>query len=217
MRGRAVTGALVGSLLLVSTPAAAAQLDASERPRSSGPLSFEGKRCVRHTLRADGNKVASARTCLFLYSYSPLSETDALRDYGAAWSQTQVDARGGWCATKIRSALFLPEETEGHAHAPKAKKAAKPKRVTTKLVVDAERFGLADGTLTQAYRLYPRRITPAVSDAGRTLSVTWNGHTSKPLAFVLGLEFSASAGDLLFGNVGPFGAGLVQPLSFTRC
>ena len=217
MRGHAVTGALVGSLLLLSTPAAAAQLDASERPRSSGPLSFEGKHCARQTLRADGKKVATARTCLFLYSFSPLSETDALRDYGAAWAQTEVDASGGWCATKIRSALFLPKETEGHTHAPTAKKAAKPKRVTTKLVVDAEGFGLAEGILTQSYRLYPRRITPSVSDAGRTVSVTWKGNTSKPLAFALGLEFSASAEDLLFGDVGPLGAGLVQPLAFARC
>lgn len=213
---RSLAIVVVVSVLLAS-PAAAAQLEASDRPQASGPLAYEGKSCRKHSLRAAGQLLATTRTCLFLYSFSPLSELDALRDYGAAWVQTEVDPRGDWCATALGSAVFLPEETEGHAHAPKAKKVGMTRRVTTKLVVDAEGQALSDGVLRQSYRLHPKRITTATSDGGRTFTVTWKGRTSKTLAFALGLEFSAPADDVLFGELGPFGAGLVQPLSFTRC
>ncbi|MGH2723973.1 MAG: hypothetical protein ACRDI0_06845 [Actinomycetota bacterium] len=208
---------LVASLLLAAPPAAAAQLDASDRPQASGPLTYEGKSCAKHTMRGGGQVVAKTRTCLFLYTFSPLSELDAFRDHGAAWAQTEVDPRNGWCATAIGSSLSLPKETEGHARAPKAKKIATSKRVTTKLVVDAQGSALSDGVLRQGYRLYPKGIAGATSDGGRTYTVTWTGRTSKTLAFALGVEFSAPAGDVLFGDLGPFGAGLVQPLSFARC
>lgn len=208
---------LVAAPLAAASPAGAAQLDARERPTSSGPLTFEGKSCVKQKIRSGGRVLAEARACVFLYSLSPAAELDPFRDYGAAWAQTELDPARGWCASKVRSGVFLPQEAEGHARAPKRRRVDESRRVTTKLAVDARGTAIADASLRQRYLLHPEGITGRVEDGGRTYTVKWTGRTPKTVAFALGLEFSVPAGDALLGEVGGFGAGFRPPLALERC
>lgn len=210
--------ALVVALTLPGTSPATAggsQLDPYDRPDASGPLTFQGKGCGKRTARSQGDLVAVLRYCVFLYTLSPTAELDPLRDYGAAWAQTEVDPRNGWCATNVRSEVSLPKQARGHATAPKDMDAGAPKQARTSLVVDAQGLALSNGVLRQTYRLYPGGITGAVSDHGRDYRVTWNGRTNKTLAFAVGREFSVPTGDVLLGELGSFGAGL-SSLRFVR-
>lgn len=203
--------------MAVGPPAGASQLEARDRPTATGPLTYEGRRCTSvDRLRIRSELVAVGRSCIFLYRFSPTAEVDVVRDYGVAWVQTQLDARNGWCATSIRSRVTLPNDTEGHAHSTARHTTSKPRAIRPRLVADAGGAALSDGSLRQRMKLHPRRMRGLVSADGRTFTVTWSGRTARPLAFALGLEFSAQAADALLGDVGAFGGGLTGPLGFVK-
>lgn len=195
---RRLRGPLAGALIAVFvaglTPPAAGQLDARAEPVVTGPLTTlgDGKKCRATKYEVDGDVVARAKICLFLYAFDPDMEDDEDRDYGVMWAQTNVDTRGGWCAFKVNTEVSVPKDMPMHAKVPRARKIRARKKVTWKLKVDAEGNASEEATVKKRLTLYPRSLSRSRRDGGDfdLVRVTWRGETAQKLGFVSGFEVS---------------------------
>ncbi len=192
-------GPLAGALALVLVAGLAApafgQLDARTEPVVTGPLTAlgDGKKCRATKYEVEGEIVARAKICLFLYAFDPEKEDDADRDYGVMWAQTNVDTGGGWCAFKVHTEVYIPEDMPMHAKVQKAQKIATRKKVVMKLAVDAEGHAAEDASVKKGLTLYPRSLSRSRREAKDDMDlvrVTWRGETAQKLGFVSGLEVS---------------------------
>jgi hypothetical protein len=179
----------------LGTPAGA-QLDARSEPVVSGPLSTlgDGKECRATKYEAEGEVVARARICLFLYAFDPEMEDDDAKDYGVMWAQTNVDTSGGWCAFTVHTEIYIPSEMPLHNRVPKAQQIGKRKKVTLKLAVDADGHAAETGSVKKGLTLYPESLSRSRRDTKDDdvdlVRVTWRGETAEKLGFVSGLEVS---------------------------
>ncbi len=192
-------GAALGAaiLLMLPSPAHAAQLDAREEPTVSGPLSPAGEekecRATKYTIESD--VVARAKMCLFLYTFDAAKEDDDARDYGVVWAQTNVDTTGGWCAVKVQSEIYIPDALPVHAKVPKERSINQKTAVVSKLRVDAEGHANEVAVVKNRYILYPdelrrTRRDDTTSPGTDVVRVTWTGKTAQKLGFVSGIEIS---------------------------
>ncbi len=186
---------LSAALVLVPSSPAGGQLDARSEPVVTGPLSplGDGKKCRATKYEVEGEVVARAKICLFLYSFDPGSEDDEERDYGVMWAQTNVDTGGGWCAFRVHTEVYIPEDMPMHAKVPRAQEIPKRKKVTWKLTVDAEGHAAEEAKVKKGLTLYPRELTRSRREAEEErdlVRVTWRGETAQKLGFVSGFEVS---------------------------
>lgn len=192
---RPLAAVLAGALVVWWQVPAQAQLDAREEPVVAGPLEAagEGKKCRVSKFEVEGEVVARARICLFLYAFDPGMEDDETNDYGVMWAQTNVDTGRGWCAFKVHTEVYVPDEMPIHNRVPKARKIRKRTAVTSKLTVDADGHATEEASVKKRMTLYPRSLTRSRRDGGdRTdrVRVTWRGETAAKLGFVSGMEVS---------------------------
>jgi hypothetical protein len=190
-----LTGALAMALLASLASPAAGQLDARAEPVVTGPLTAlgEGKKCRATKYEVEGEVVARAKICLFLYAFDPDSEDDDERDYGVMWAQTNVDTGGGWCAFKVHTEVYVPDAMPIHAKVPRAQGIAKRKKVTWTLKVDAEGHAAESASVKKGLTLYPESLTRSRredDDDTDLVRVTWRGETAAKLGFVSGFEAS---------------------------
>lgn len=166
-----------------------AQLDARDRPNVSGPLIHAAGSCDSGRERTSGGTVAVLlRACSDVYGFKAGKETDPNRDYNVIWLQTYVDPRNGFCATDVTSTLKAPRGTRIERKAPRKIRTDERVRVQTRLVAKAGGSAVNNGVVKQGFALHPRIMDPTLD--GRKLTLEWRGHTSKPLAFALGVEVS---------------------------
>lgn len=197
---------LAGTLLWAAADAGAvamSQPSAKEKPTASGPLSFEDRKCEQkkeffNDPDSGRETVAVAEACVLLYLYDPAAEQDSKNDYGVVWLQTTVDARNGWCATKVRSDLTITDDAELFEHDPK--KILEPKRkrrVRVSVTTDGQNHGTDIGRLQQSFALRPRRLVPSLKEkaSASLFRLLWTGRTNRKLAFASGVEISWAADD----------------------
>ncbi|HEV2756356.1 MAG TPA: hypothetical protein VG318_11350 [Actinomycetota bacterium] len=192
---RPLAAVLAGALVVWWQVPAQAQLDAREEPVVSGPLhaAGEGKKCRVSKYEIEGEVVARAKICLFLYSFDSEMEDDDANDYGVMWAQTNVDTRGGWCAFTVHTEVSIPEDMPIHNRVPKARDIPKRIGVTSKLVVDAGGHATEKGSVKKRMTLYPDSLSRSRKDGDDDtdrVRVTWRGETAAKLGFVSGLEVS---------------------------
>lgn len=181
---------LVVSALLIAAPAHG-QPPASHDPRVTGPLYLVGRSCGADRLAHEGEPLAKVQSCIWLYEFDMLWETDATRTFGVAWVQATVKPLNGWCATKVSTEVALPDTVNRHGRAPTRDISTKTTdRVRVKLVADADNHALQPGTIDQAFDLYRGSMKPALANHGQTVRTTWTGQESDELAFVTGAEIS---------------------------
>jgi hypothetical protein len=192
-----LTGAMATALLLAVPSPAAGQLDARSDPVVSGPLGSlgDGKKCRATKYEVEDEVVARAKICLFLYAFDPEMEDDGERDYGVMWAQTNVDTGGGWCAFKVHTEVYVPQDMPMHAKVPRAQKITKRKKVAWTLKVDAEGHAAEEATVKKGLTLYPESLSrsrreSASYDDTDLVRVTWRGETAEKLGFVSGFEVS---------------------------
>lgn len=195
-----LAGVMSAVLVVALSAPAVGQLDARAEPTVTGPLTAfgDGKRCRATKYEVEGEVVARAKICLFLYSFDPEMEDDDARDYGVMWAQTNVDTRGGWCAFRVDTEVFIPEDMPMHAKVPRAQEVSKRKKVSWKLGVDAEGHAGEDASVKKGLTLFPNRLTRARRDAGDDtdlVRLTWRGETAEKLGFVSGFEVSWAEAD----------------------
>lgn len=194
-------GPLTGLLSLVFVAGlavpAVGQLDARSEPAVTGPLTAfgDGKRCRATKYEVDGETVARAKICLFLYSYDAGSEDDDERDYGVMWAQTNVDTAGGWCAVRVHTEVYIPAEMPIHAKVPQAQDVPKRKKVAWTLRVDAEGHAAEKATVKKGLTLFPRSLSRSrradeTYEGSDLVRVSWKGQTAAKLGFVSGFEVS---------------------------
>ena len=194
LRGPLV-GTMCAALVAAMTSPAAGQLDARTEPVVTGPLTAlgDGKKCESTNYEYEGEVVARAKICLFLYALDPETEDDDERDYGVMWAQTNVDTGGGWCAFKVHTEVYIPAEMPMHAKVPRAQEIENRKKVRWKLTVDAEGHASEKASVKKGLTLYPRSLTRSRRDAGDgrdLVRLTWRGETAQKLGFVSGFEVS---------------------------
>jgi hypothetical protein len=177
---------------LVPTPAAGArQLDASDYPKTSGPLSLETRECGRRKTRSQsGEVVAVATSCLYFYSFDASKEGSVNRDFGVIWLQTNVNARPGWCTTSISSEIDVPGRARLHSHKPALKEASSKRRVFTGLRLNARDSAVKAASIGRRFVLYARRMRGLVRADRRIFRTVWYGRSSRRLATVSGIEVS---------------------------
>ncbi len=192
-----LAGAISAALVALLGSPAAAQLDARSEPVVTGPLSTlgEGKKCRATKYEVEGEVVARAKVCLFLYSFDPAMEEDDANDYGVMWAQTNVDTRGGWCAFKVHTEVYVPDDMPLHNRVPKAQEIPKRKKVVWKLNVDADGNATEKGSVKKGLTLYPKSLSRSRSeddtyDNKDLVRVTWRGETAAKLGFISGMEVS---------------------------
>lgn len=190
-----LTGALCAVLLVGFASPATGQLDARADPVVTGPLTAlgDGKKCRATKYEVDGEIVARAKICLFLYAFDPEAEDDDARDYGVMWAQTNVDTGGGWCAFRVHTEVYIPEEMPMHAKVPRAQEVPARKKVVWKLGVDAEDHATEAGSVKKSLTLYPREVSRSrreAKDGQDLVRVSWRGETAAKLGFVSGFEVS---------------------------
>jgi hypothetical protein len=189
----ALLGALAGPAVAET---AGEQIQAKDRPKTTGPVLEESSQCSSEDLRGKaGDLLGTARTCVFLFSLNRLGgEYDLLNDYGAAWLQTTVEPAKGWCATKLESTLFTaPSMNVLDVTKRDAENFGKAADVTTKLALDAEGKALEEGTISQRYAAQPGTLGTQVDrSSGAEINTLWTGATSKRVALVSGFEYSWS-------------------------
>jgi hypothetical protein len=190
-----LAGALGTALVLALAPPAAGQLDARTDPVVSGPLTAlgDGKKCRATKYEVEGDVVARAKICLFLYAFDAESEDDDERDYGVMWAQTNVDTGGGWCAFRVHTEVYIPEDMPMHAKVPRAQDVAARKKVTWRLAVDAQGHAAEDASVKKSLTVFPQEVTRSRRDADGDrdlVRVSWRGETSAKLGFVSGFEVS---------------------------
>ena len=197
---RWLRGPLAGAMAVVFVAALAsparAQLDARTAPVVTGPLSTlgDGKECRATKYEVEGEIVARAKICLFLYAFDPEMEDDGANDYGVMWAQTNVDTSGGWCAFTVHTEVYIPSDMPLHNRIPKAQEIAKRKKVTWKLPVDADGHATETASVKKGLTLYPESLARSrrgTKDEDVDLvRVTWRGETAQKLGFVSGIEVS---------------------------
>lgn len=176
-------------ITLVPGTAHARQLRAADQPKTSGPLSAAGSQCTDQQLKHDGETIAKVESCIWVYQLDETMETDLLYTYGAVWLQNTVDPVNGWCATKVPAEITIPQGTQRESFAPQGSTTTtRPKRVTTKLTIDAAGAAIEDGRISNDYKLYPRSMKTTSLDGGRTTRFTWSGQESDKLAFAGGVQ-----------------------------
>ena len=181
---------LVVSALLWAAPAQG-QPPATNEPRVSGPLYLAGLSCGDNKLKHEGKVLAKVASCVRLYEYDTLMETDVNRSFGVAWVQTTVDPMNGWCATKVRTEVILPGSVNRLGRAPnRLISRSKPGKARIKISTTADDTGLEEGSVSQDVNLYPRSLKPSLAKSGRIVRTEWNGQESRELAFVSAAEIS---------------------------
>ena len=185
------------ALVILAAPAAfGAQMKAGDDPQVTGPLELEKKDCQRRTKSFDGELAAVARACLRFYSLTPEGESDADRNYGAIWLQSNLDARNGWCTVGATSDILLPRGVEVHARVPRGlQEINRVGSRGTKLIVDAKGQAEVPGSIKQEAIAYPKTIRTSMRQEGQVFRLNWKGATAKTLGFPSGIELSWPSDD----------------------
>ena len=186
---------LIAVALLVPVTGAAgapAQLDARDQPSVSGPLEQRSSQCKVERERFEGDVVAVGKTCLRVYLLDPESETDANRNYGVVWLQSNLNSRNGWCGIKVQSDVSLPSDVVVERRAPRGVTTiGRRKRMTTRITATANGTASTNGVVSAEATVYPREIrSRLLQEPEQVFRLRWVGSSARKLAFASGAEIS---------------------------
>jgi hypothetical protein len=162
--------------------------------RDGDTLAFIDQGCETQKSEVDGKVTAVTKACLSLYAVPPLLELDEVRNHGALWLQSSVDARSGWCATRVVTKLTLPQGAEFLGITPNGSKPTARKKVNAKLRVGNLEIMTSVPSLLQSFFAYPDVIRVRQSEDGDVAKLVWSGRTRTDLAFALGAWISYPTG-----------------------
>ena len=189
--GRRALG-VFAALLLLAPSASADQTSARDEPDVSGPLELVDEGCSGGGVRHEGRRIARVMSCVRLYQFDEVMESDPLRSYGVAWVQTTVDAARGWCTKAVNTNIVLGTDIERHGRAPAQRiRIYRPRPLRVHLAADANGYGMADAWIAQRVTAFRGTLTPSTGNEGRLLRLTWAGRRQgAKLAFAMGAEIS---------------------------
>lgn len=207
----ALTTAVVVLLVAAPLQALAKQMDARERPAITEELTLENEKCETDVRKFEGNAVARARVCIFVYKLDPAAESNDDFDYRVLWAQSNVNAVDGWCVQKTHTDIALPPGSDFGPMVPQAQvfEEATPATVTLEVPEDAAAGDAA--TLSKDVVYISGSIAPSDRDIAATenspaheeVRLTWTGSSDRKLGFAMGFQVAqppgAPAPEISFG------------------
>jgi hypothetical protein len=189
--------ATVAALMAIATPAHA-QLDAGDRPSTSGPLTTRDRLhdCRSRVERFQGEVAGRFRICYWYFLYDPDSEVGA-KNYAGFWAQGTVNPARRWCVRRARLDLDLPAARRVHARAPKPGtmvRTSSSRRYTTRLKVDAQGHATDNGFISNTFRVFANQMRVTRAEGGGIHRMAWSGGTGRTIAFASGVELSYRPG-----------------------
>ena len=191
LKMRRALGASLALVIVLGSVAAAEQMSARDKPVVKGPLELAGSGCGGGPVRHEAKVIARVQSCVRIYQFDDVMETDPARTYGVAWIQSTVDPERGWCVTKANTDLELPDGVARHGRAPARRiDVTRTRRLKVKLTADADGHALEEASVAQTMTAYRGSLNPSSADDGNVLRLTWTGRQPRKLAFVMGAEIS---------------------------
>ncbi|MGH2807591.1 MAG: hypothetical protein ACRDKT_09985 [Actinomycetota bacterium] len=192
LRRLLVSVACVVLVVPLQAGAAPVQMDATDRPDVSGPLTRQSNECKTQRERFSGDVVAVGKTCLRIYVLTPSEETDVDRDYGVVWLQSTLNSSHGWCATKVLSDVNLPHDVTIERRVPRGLiEFGRRRSFTSRLVATANGTASTNGEVKQTFVAYPESIRTRIRHAEfQVFRLRWLGSKDKKLGFASGAEIS---------------------------
>ena len=176
---------------LPASGALAEQMNASDDPEVTGNLELRSDDCRSQQEKDDaGEVIATGKTCLRVYGYSPAAETDTERNYGVVWLQSNVNSRAGWCAAIVLSDIDLPAIVEVEAKRPRSMELERRKTYDTIITTNAAGNGTEEASVKQTQILYPAVIRTSVMEDTNIFRLRWRGLRNEKLGFASGAEIS---------------------------
>lgn len=188
--------ALVMVILVLGVGIAGAQMEANNEPTTSGDVSVGLKKCVREVAEApSGQNAVVSKACSFIVDVDPEKDLSDNRDYQVFWFQVNVAPKNGFCLTKIKNRIRVPDGYRIESSAPGFVQSNQRRKYTTRLPVKAGGGPNDDrvGSVKNIFGLFPGVIDPTLED--NKFVVTWEGETEKAAALALGIEVSYPQGD----------------------
>ena len=195
---------LVITALIAGVTAAGAQMDARDEPNHSNNLSLDdrgptARKCERDKdFTSTGQAAVVSKGCTFILQFNPLADRDDQRDHQVFWFQSSIHPKNDFCVTNVVSEIRIPRGFTIEAKTPKFKRVDSRERVKSRLRVDAGGGRGNDQKVSQTYGLYPRSLKPRLD--GRTLTVEWDGASTRDLGFAMGIAVSYNQEDLPEGR-----------------
>jgi hypothetical protein len=179
---------LVIALTLVSAPqvVASAGSDASNNPRTSGPLVGLVTQCPDNGPAARNE--AKGQSCAWSYQLAP-AESNATEDFSAFWIQMEIDPGAGWCAKEIRFSISAPSDGRIVSGVPsEGGRITKARPEVTELVVDGEGTAPLPGLISQD--VYVPEGRTKVSVNGKRYSYAWRGDSREKIVVAIGVQMA---------------------------
>lgn len=167
-------------------PVAANDPDASDPPRTSGPLVGLSMPCEDNGPAGPGE--AKGQSCSWFYDLAP-AETNLGEDFSAYWIQMEIDPGKGWCAKKLTFELSAPSDGRIVSAAPdRGRRIAKGRVTTAELIVDAEGAAPVPGTVAQDVKPGRGRITVKMNEDHYMFR--WRGNSPDKVMVAVGVQLS---------------------------
>lgn len=186
LRRLSLVAGLCLALLGATSPVGADDFDASDPPRTSGPL-------VGSPFGCDDNGPAKphetrGQACSWAYDLVP-AQTNATEDFSAYWVQIEVDPGKHWCVKEVSFKVTAPNHVRIVSAVPaRGHRIARAKGMTSRLVVDAEGTAPVPGVVSQGLSTTPGRTTVDVGH--RRYSYRWRGNSADKLGVAIGLQLA---------------------------
>lgn len=182
---RLAIGALV--FLLAALPAAADDPDASQPPRTSGPLFGIALPCEDNGPARRGE--ATGQSCSWSYELLP-ADTDPDLDYWAYWFQMEIDPGTGMCAQHLMFEFDAPSDGSIVSAVPNKGGRIRSRSITTtELIVDGGGSALVPGTIAQD--VAPARGRTTVNIDERHYRYVWRGNSRDKVMIAVGIQLSS--------------------------
>jgi hypothetical protein len=188
----AIAAALALALVFPSPASAAPARDASEPPRTSGPLYRSPFGCEDNGPGRPGE--SRMQVCVWSYDLLP-AETNAAEDYSVYWAQFEADPARGSCIYDVRYETSAPASARMVSAAPED--GGTGGMTTVELNVDAEGSGPMTGIVAQDLALPKGRIRTRLRPD--SFSYHWSGKTSAKLVLAMGVQMASPVPPELIG------------------
>jgi hypothetical protein len=195
---RRLIALISAALVFVLAAPAYAQLDAGNRPETTGPLTTGDQfhDCRSRVERFQGEVAGRFRICYWYFLYDPDRENHE-KNFAGFWAQGTVTPVGPWCARRARLDLDLPAKRFVHTRAPQAgtvRRTTSSRPFTTRLEVDAQGHAADEADISNTFRIFQSRMRVVRADNGNIHRMAWNGGTGRTVAFATGVEVSFRPG-----------------------
>ena len=147
--------------------------------------------CLSDNIKVDGKIAALTDICSFVLTFPPERETHG-NDFGAAWVQTSVDARRGYCAKRVTTRVTPPAGVFYNELATTSPTSLSKRRVATSTLPVGASLDETDrfSWIEQSFFAYPGKL--AAPQGGDKL--VWTGSSRAELAFATGVAIGWTPG-----------------------